>query len=87
MSASAGTAPTAAGFFAPSDTHVAGRALSLRPFVEVLFQGDTAATTVGTGISPTWNEELMLRFRPPNDDFSPDSLQVSGFLYVSNVAF
>ena len=37
----------------------------------------SVCTTVALGHNPSWNEELRLPFVPPNNDFSPDLLQVS----------
>lgn len=50
--------------------------VSLCPFVEVVFQGETSGTSTAQGTNPTWNEELALKFTPLNEDFSPDNLQV-----------
>ena len=50
----------------------------LTPFVEVTFQGVTVRTRVATGSSPSWQESLVLPFRPPGGDFSPAALQSAG---------
>ena len=47
----------------------------MRPFVEVMFQRRTARTSTSEGSNASWNEELLLPFHPPNDDFSPTALQ------------
>lgn len=49
--------------------------VELRPFVEVSFQSHMETTTVATGTSPSWNQQLFLPFVPPKNDFSPESLQ------------
>ena len=35
----------------------------VRPFVEVMFQRNTVATSVAEGPNPSWNEELQIPFR------------------------
>ncbi len=35
----------------------------LRPFVEVMFQRNTMATSVAEGPNPSWNEELKVPFK------------------------
>ena len=35
----------------------------MRPFVEVMFQRNTIATSVANGPNPSWNEELKVPFR------------------------
>ena len=35
----------------------------VRPFVEAVFQGQFASTTVADGPNPSWNEELIIPFR------------------------
>ncbi|XP_074640810.1 coiled-coil and C2 domain-containing protein 2A-like isoform X2 [Tubulanus polymorphus] len=47
----------------------------VRPYVEVMFQSETYATCVADGPNPSWNEELEIDFRPPDNDFSPANLQ------------
>jgi hypothetical protein len=49
----------------------------LSPFVEVTFQGTTVRTRVASGSSPSWQESLVLPFRPAGNDFSPAALQAS----------
>ncbi|XP_065666713.1 coiled-coil and C2 domain-containing protein 2A isoform X3 [Hydra vulgaris] len=48
----------------------------VRPFVEVMFQGVFLRTSVGEGAWPNWNEDLILPFKPPNNDYSSDSLHL-----------
>lgn len=48
---------------------------AVRPFVEVVFQHEARCTSVGYGPNPSFNEELELPFRPPNNSFAPDNLQ------------
>ncbi|RUS72243.1 hypothetical protein EGW08_019997 [Elysia chlorotica] len=45
------------------------------PFVEVMFQRSRVRTWQGEGPNPSFNEELELILRVPNDDYSPSSLQ------------
>ncbi len=47
----------------------------VRPFVEIMFQRNTVATTVADGPNPSWNEELKLSFKAPNNDYSSANLQ------------
>ena len=49
--------------------------LLIKPFVEVMFQRRTARTSTSEGPNASWNEELLLPFHPPNEDFSPAALQ------------
>ena len=35
----------------------------IRPFVEAVFQGNFARTSVAESANPSWNEELVLPFR------------------------
>ena len=46
----------------------------MRPFVLVTFQGKQSRTSVAEGPNPTWNQQLILPFRAPNDDYSSISL-------------
>eukprot|EP00047_Mylnosiga_fluctuans_P015855 m.49800 g.49800 ORF g.49800 m.49800 type:complete len:1613 (+) comp6162_c0_seq2:71-4909(+) len=46
----------------------------VRPSVEVVFQRQRVSTRVAIGNNPAWNEELILPFTPPNNDYSPDAL-------------
>lgn len=56
----------------------------VRPFVEVVFQGNFISTSVADGPNPSWNEELTLPFQPPNDDYSPANLQtVNDVIYLN----
>jgi coiled-coil and C2 domain-containing protein 2A len=50
-------------------------ASTLRPFVQVVFQNATIETSVASGPSPAWNEELKFPFVPFRNDFSPESLR------------
>lgn len=49
--------------------------LVVRPYVEVVFQHERHCTAVAAGANPSWNEQLQLPFRPPNNDFSAANLQ------------
>ncbi|XP_067144045.1 coiled-coil and C2 domain-containing protein 2A-like isoform X2 [Centruroides vittatus] len=57
---------------------------SVRPYVEVMFQRETARTHVNEGPHPTWNQELHLPFKAPSDDYSPTNLEtVQDIIYLS----
>ncbi|XP_064626685.1 coiled-coil and C2 domain-containing protein 2A-like isoform X3 [Lineus longissimus] len=47
----------------------------VRPYVEVMFQKEVYCTSVADGPNPSWNEDLLLHFRPPNNDFTSTNLQ------------
>ncbi|XP_048583350.1 coiled-coil and C2 domain-containing protein 2A isoform X3 [Nematostella vectensis] len=47
----------------------------VRPFIEAVFQGEFARTSVAGGPNPSWNEQLIIPFRAPKDDYSPENLQ------------
>ncbi|XP_022245376.1 coiled-coil and C2 domain-containing protein 2A-like isoform X2 [Limulus polyphemus] len=56
----------------------------VRPFVEVLFQKEIVRTYVSDGPQPTWNQELELSLRAPNEDYSPSSLEtIQDTIYFS----
>lgn len=56
----------------------------VRPFIEVMFQGNFLRTTVAEGAFPSWNEDLILPFKSPNNDYTTDSLQmVKDKIYVN----
>lgn len=56
----------------------------VRPFVEAVFQGNFSSTTVADGPNPSWNEQLTLPFRAPNNDYSPETLQtVNDVVYLN----
>lgn len=62
---------------------VSGESL-VRPFIEAMFQRHVHATSVAEGPNPSWNEELCIPFRAPNNDFSPASLQtMNDCLYLN----
>ena len=44
-------------------------------FVEASFQSSTVRTVVADGPNPAWNQQLEMMFKPPNNDFSPDSMR------------
>lgn len=79
------------GGFPPSGPQGAPRTSSdpwgkpqVRPFVEAVFQGQFASTTVADGPSPSWNEELIIPFKAPNNDYSPENLQtVNDVVYLN----
>ncbi|KAK3580952.1 hypothetical protein CHS0354_006977 [Potamilus streckersoni] len=66
---------TAGGGGGRPDTERKGKESLVRPFVEVMFQHNTVKTSVADGPNPSFNEELELSFKAPNDDYSPSSLQ------------
>ncbi len=45
-----------------------------KTFVEVRFQENIIATTPYEGGTPMWKQSIALPFRPPQNDFSPTSL-------------
>ena len=47
----------------------------VRSFVEASFQHNTARTVVADGPNPTWNQNMELSFKPPNNDFSPENMK------------
>lgn len=56
----------------------------VRPFVEAVFQGNFSRTSVADGPNPSWNEELIIPFRAPNNDYSPETLQtVNDVVYLN----
>jgi coiled-coil and C2 domain-containing protein 2A len=46
----------------------------VKSFVRIQFGKETARTETAYGPHPHWNEELVLPFHPPDDDFSPAAL-------------
>eukprot|EP00058_Branchiostoma_floridae_P024122 XP_002609612.1 hypothetical protein BRAFLDRAFT_87833 [Branchiostoma floridae] len=61
----------------------AGKVL-VRPFVEVTFQRTNQKTSTAEGVNPSWNEELQLPLRVPNNDYSPSNLQtVDDTLFIN----
>ncbi|XP_002731758.1 coiled-coil and C2 domain-containing protein 2A-like, partial [Saccoglossus kowalevskii] len=59
-------------------------AITVRPFVECVFQRNTKQTSVGEGPNPNWSEELCMSFKAPNNDYSSTSLQTcKDLLYVN----
>ncbi|CAH1773716.1 unnamed protein product [Owenia fusiformis] len=61
--------------------NIAGQTL-VRPVIEVVFQRNKEQTTVGDGPNPSWNEELEMPFKAPNNDYSSTNLQT-----VNDVVF
>eukprot|EP00039_Didymoeca_costata_P013217 m.197200 g.197200 ORF g.197200 m.197200 type:complete len:1490 (+) comp15709_c0_seq4:147-4616(+) len=49
--------------------------VSLNPVIEVIFQGNVQETSVGSGCSPVWNENLIFSFVPSNNDYTPENLR------------
>ncbi|KAJ7367418.1 Coiled-coil and C2 domain-containing protein 2A, partial [Desmophyllum pertusum] len=48
------------------------------------FQGQVDSTTVADGPNPSWNEEIIIPFRAPNNDYSPETLQtVNDVVYLN----
>ncbi|KAJ7389194.1 Coiled-coil and C2 domain-containing protein 2A, partial [Desmophyllum pertusum] len=69
---------------APSGPQGTSRIPQVRPFVEAVFQGQFSSTTVADGPNPSWNEELIIPFRAPNNDYSPETLQtVNDVVYLN----
>ncbi|KAL9987685.1 hypothetical protein ACROYT_G002032 [Oculina patagonica] len=78
-----GGAPTGPQGTARTSTDPWGKP-QVRPFVEAVFQGQFASTTVADGPNPSWNEELIIPFRAPNNDYSPENLQtVNDVVYLN----
>ncbi|XP_070555815.1 coiled-coil and C2 domain-containing protein 2A-like isoform X3 [Ptychodera flava] len=59
--------------------------VTVRPFVECVFQRHTKQTSVAEGPNPNWSEELSLPFKPPNNDYSSASLQTCKDLVYLNL--
>ncbi|XP_046545533.1 LOW QUALITY PROTEIN: coiled-coil and C2 domain-containing protein 2A-like [Haliotis rubra] len=56
----------------------------VRPYVEVMFQRETVRSSIGDGPNPSFNEELSLDLKAPNEDFSSNSLQqITDCLYLN----
>jgi coiled-coil and C2 domain-containing protein 2A len=64
--------------------HIAGESL-VRPFVEVTFQDSVQKTSTADGPNACWNQEVYLPFKAPNNDFSPESLQLCNDFVHLNV--
>ncbi|CAM1295274.1 CC2D2A (predicted) [Pycnogonum litorale] len=64
---------------------VFGHQQLLRPFVEVMFQRQTVRTFAADGPNPTWNQELHLPFKAPDDNYSPTNLQAVKDVIYFNV--
>ena len=47
---------------------------SVRTYVEAKFQGSFAKTTTAEGPNPAWNQQLVLDFKSPNNDYSTETL-------------
>jgi hypothetical protein len=60
----------------PPDSGSAGMidAVDLQPFVEVVFQGHSGVTPVGTGRDPVWNCQFEMSFVPPGNSFTQEAL-------------
>lgn len=57
---------------------------SVHPYIEVMFQRETARTHVNEGPHPTWNQELHLPFKASDDDYSPSNLEtIQDIIYLS----
>lgn len=54
--------------------YIAGESL-VKPFVEVSFQDTVYRTSTADGPNASWNQEIHLPFKAPNNDLRPDSLQ------------
>jgi len=56
----------------------------VRPFIEIMFQGHFLQTSVAEGAWPNWNEDLIIPFKAPNNDYSTDNLQkIKDKIYVN----
>lgn len=55
----------------------------LTPFVSISFQSNVKATSIADGPNPSWNEEIVMPFSAPNNDYSPDNMQtVDDVLFI-----
>ncbi|EDV23074.1 uncharacterized protein TRIADDRAFT_28071 [Trichoplax adhaerens] len=48
--------------------------VQVRPFVEVMFQRNIRRTEVADGPNPAWNQQIVMPFRAPHDDYSSNNL-------------
>lgn len=56
----------------------------VQPFIEVMFQDVFLHTEVGDGPNPSYNEELEMPFKAPNEDYTPGNLQtVTDNIYLN----
>ncbi len=56
----------------------------MRPFVEVTFQENVYRTNTADGPNASWNQEISLPFKAPNNDLRPESLQTcKDILYLN----
>ncbi|KAF8782528.1 Coiled-coil and C2 domain-containing protein 2A [Argiope bruennichi] len=56
----------------------------VQPFVEVMFQRTAMKTGIAEGPHPTWNQELVLPFRAPNDNYTPSNLEtIKECIYIN----
>ncbi|XP_078612714.1 coiled-coil and C2 domain-containing protein 2A-like isoform X1 [Branchiostoma floridae x Branchiostoma japonicum] len=77
----AGAGTSSGGDRTAGDTH---SGVLVRPFVEVTFQRTNQKTSTAEGVNPSWNEELQLPLRVPNNDYSPSNLQtVDDTLFIN----
>ena len=52
-------------------------------FITASLQNSTGRTYGAAGPNPAWNQQLTLKFKPLNNDFSPDSMRrVKEYLYL-----
>ncbi|XP_077980820.1 coiled-coil and C2 domain-containing protein 2A-like [Glandiceps talaboti] len=59
--------------------------ITVRPFVECVFQRNTRQSSIAEGPNPNWSEELSLPFMAPNNDYSSGSLQTCRDLIYLNL--
>ncbi|XP_031567301.1 coiled-coil and C2 domain-containing protein 2A-like [Actinia tenebrosa] len=79
-----GGGPVAGGQSGQSRVQDHSDQLLVRPFIEAVFQGNFAKTSVAEGPNPSWNEQLIIPFRAPKNDYSPENLQtVNDVMYLN----
>ena len=60
------------------------REAAVSSFVEVKFQGHRSRTSCAPGPNPAWNQELVLKFKSANNDFSSDTLnRVRDYIHLN----
>lgn len=56
---------------------------NVNSFIVAKLQNSSARTQSSVGPNPSWNQQLELKFKPLNNDFSPDSMRrIKDYLYL-----
>ncbi|XP_048762965.2 coiled-coil and C2 domain-containing protein 2A-like isoform X2 [Ostrea edulis] len=64
-------------------TNITGET-EVQPYIEVMFQDVFLHSEIGDGPNPSFNEELEMPFKAPNDDYTPANLQtVTDNIYLN----